>query len=772
MNVVEEKIYDILQNANGEILLVISAKEKKPVNARFSYAGGNEAILLHSTQILYLKGIHSEVQPALAAANKILVVEVDGKNVVREYEAPVGMISEKGLHFFTKKAKREETIERTVEGFTQAIELHDRDVQLLGDTLHQRALAYFHTQNYKAAILDIQRVVALSKGRNEKAVEDKKNISETIVNGCHGGIDPQSPDFDISLVPYFFLIKTIKENPDKTIKEVVGIEEINNIAAALAAFEEYGLLERYVAEGNSLNLHTEDWAFRSWQPTPFFYANCWKIYGNLKDSERLLRFLVEKGADPDMTSADGMTPLYNATFSLEPIGKLRLLLSLGCDPNKESADDELSWYPLSHCLVATEDENEEIHAPSKESIQKARILLEYGADPNKGIEDLPPLVQAILACDHSDIDLIKDLLERGADPNVLCNGDSLTPLLASYDQQWFEAGQLLLLYGVDMEATQKLVEKRNKQEKERKKMQDKVALLLEGIDKELVEDFYRFSTDTALGKSMTDANLFYESLYFWFGIFALPFKDQLYGHRFEYMLDKVIYPLDFSHTPEELLETTYGYNKLLSAVFATFYRTQFEDEERYSFQKMLDLYTEAEEACRRSMYDFGDAAFINVAACRYLQGKLYMEHGMEEECSLAKKECQSTYFNLSQREDLFDNTQRAVLSMLQKLMDKLLQRSEINKKYCISVSVWEDIKKLSEECFPINSETGHKEVNGSFSFEYVFIEKETVRIDASYLNICDCTWKNASITITTEKGNNIWGGHNTMYSFSLKEVSK
>lgn len=45
---------------------------------------------------------------------------------------------------------------------------------------------------------------------------------------------------------------------------------MENIAAALAAFEEYDLMERYVAEWNTFNIQTSVGAFRNWQPTPFY----------------------------------------------------------------------------------------------------------------------------------------------------------------------------------------------------------------------------------------------------------------------------------------------------------------------------------------------------------------------------------------------------------------------------------------------------------------------------------------------------------------------
>lgn len=205
-----------------------------------------------------------------------------------------------------------------------------------------------------------------------------------------------------------------------------------------------------------------------------------------------------------------------------------------------------------------------------------------------------------------------------------------------------------------------------------KEIRIKAAPFLEEIDERFKEDFYRFCAETELGTFLVDADLFAESIMFWFGIFAIPFKNQLHGNHFDHLLKDTIFSLDFSKTPEEILETTYPYNKLLSAVFASFYRTEIDDKERYSDNKMLTLYTDAEYACRKSIFNLEDTSFIPLAACRYLQGTLYAGYGMEEELSMSKRECQGTYIYLSQREDLFDNKQRAVLNMLQKLIEQLL----------------------------------------------------------------------------------------------------
>ena len=319
--------------------------------------------------------------------------------------------------------------------------------------------------DYVKAVLEAHNAVLLSRGRIKELVENRKKIAleamrtYDIFSHFTGDNEEQ---FDETLVPYFFLIKRIKENPDKTIKEIVGIEEMENIPAALAAFEEYDLMERYIAEGNTFNVQTSVGAFRHWQPTPLYYVTIKKVFENLKDAKKLLTFLVENKADPNMYAGDDSTPLLNACYDDKPVKLMQWLLELGASPNKQGVDQGLSWYPLSYCLLREEGENgKERNPPSKETIRKARLLLKYGADPNKGLDDFPPLIHAIVTCDHTDIDLIRDLLERGANPNVLGDGHTLNPLLLSYDFDWFEAGQLLLLYGAEMDTVQKLLEKRN-----------------------------------------------------------------------------------------------------------------------------------------------------------------------------------------------------------------------------------------------------------------------------------------------------------------------
>ena len=662
-------------------------------------------------------------------------------------------------------------------------------------------------EKYELEVLEAHKLVMTTKGREPELIDNRKMVCEkTPLNPEEWG--KLYPDFNdtwemVTLVPYFFLIKKIKENPEKTIKEVVGIGEINNIAAALAAFEEYDLLKRYLAEGNSLNVRTDVAAFRTWQPTPFFFATTNQVFDNVKDKEKLLRFLVENGADPNMVAGDDVSPLWNSCALSKSPELMKILLSLGADPNLQCPVEGTMYSPLGWCLLPDIDDDENELPTPESSVVKAKMLLKSGADPNIGLNDFTPLMQTIRYCEHNEsaLEILKLLIEKGADVNAFGEGYTQTPLLLTHDHDWLEAGKLLLLHGADVEIMNKLLEKRENQQilsltttayttfqpssagtdsdetitwefdeitrnlqieyftisiKERtdKKLSGSIywhnddlsfdlgnfeltpdapwfaseeknvsyntyqclalranfsdislsdeygeeeieeeevdyeALMetlktvtdpyLEDISEDDKEEFYRFCSETEFGKFFVKTELHKAALMFWFGVFGEPFKRQLYGSQFDHIL-QIIWDMDYSHTPEELMlfkdenSAYYGFNKLLSVVYASWYRILQEEDERISDQELFELYAQAEQCCRRSMYQIGDYAFYNVMACLYLEGTLYVEYqGTEESVKALIREAQATYYNLSERDDLFNSEQQAILKMLNRIIGELL----------------------------------------------------------------------------------------------------
>ena len=89
----EEGRYDILQNAAGEILIIIKYHEGGPENPRLVYDGGKTALLYRSREsAVLLEEINVKARNPLKAVNEVLMVEVEGDDVAREYKVPVRII--------------------------------------------------------------------------------------------------------------------------------------------------------------------------------------------------------------------------------------------------------------------------------------------------------------------------------------------------------------------------------------------------------------------------------------------------------------------------------------------------------------------------------------------------------------------------------------------------------------------------------------------------------------------------------------------------------
>ena len=85
--------YDMLQNAAGEIMLIIEAKPTPPDNPRIVYDGGEKAMVYRNRESAFmLNSIAPEARPALSKVKEVLVVEIENDDVAREYKVPVRLV--------------------------------------------------------------------------------------------------------------------------------------------------------------------------------------------------------------------------------------------------------------------------------------------------------------------------------------------------------------------------------------------------------------------------------------------------------------------------------------------------------------------------------------------------------------------------------------------------------------------------------------------------------------------------------------------------------
>ncbi len=82
--------YDILQNAAGEILIIIQYRAGGPENPRLVYDGGEQALLYRSREsAVMLDAINQEARQPLKSVSEVLMVELEDDDVAREYRVPV-----------------------------------------------------------------------------------------------------------------------------------------------------------------------------------------------------------------------------------------------------------------------------------------------------------------------------------------------------------------------------------------------------------------------------------------------------------------------------------------------------------------------------------------------------------------------------------------------------------------------------------------------------------------------------------------------------------
>jgi ankyrin repeat protein len=302
--------------------------------------------------------------------------------------------------------------------------------------IHRRGLFCLKAADYDRAYRYFSAALALTPDNRNYAAD--KNRAAALRLGL-----AETEVVDDPLEFFAKKVEAIRAEKNKTIREQVDEKDYINALILAAQSEDYEFLERYFAEGLPLTGLMSP-VLKEWSPSLIYYLTLRKVYAGMSDPERMIRYLVDHGADPNLPAGDGSTALWNECNRDGDISKLELLLETGADPNQISIDDGMKWAPLVYALFPETYE----HPPYSENaplivqciagnkgidhfaIRRATFLLAHGADPNGGGDTgWKPLLQ-VAAWGRSDeaVDLAKRLIEKGADVNAVIGGDTLTPL--------------------------------------------------------------------------------------------------------------------------------------------------------------------------------------------------------------------------------------------------------------------------------------------------------------------------------------------------------
>ncbi len=87
--------YSIMQNAKGEIMLMMDSRAGGPENPRFIYDGGETALLYRSRESsVAFYNIDKGAHLPLKSVSEILIVEIENNDVEREYIVPVRIVKD------------------------------------------------------------------------------------------------------------------------------------------------------------------------------------------------------------------------------------------------------------------------------------------------------------------------------------------------------------------------------------------------------------------------------------------------------------------------------------------------------------------------------------------------------------------------------------------------------------------------------------------------------------------------------------------------------
>ncbi|XP_014681997.1 PREDICTED: serine/threonine-protein phosphatase 6 regulatory ankyrin repeat subunit B-like [Priapulus caudatus] len=125
---------------------------------------------------------------------------------------------------------------------------------------------------------------------------------------------------------------------------------------------------------------------------------------NVSTRSLLVEMLLEHGGNPNCTNKRGQTPLHRA---FADVAVIKILLKNGVDCHASDSNGRTALLNASWCI------HEENHSIQTEAV---KILLKHGADPN--VADSYKHLPLLYACRSANPDVVKLLLDFGANANV------------------------------------------------------------------------------------------------------------------------------------------------------------------------------------------------------------------------------------------------------------------------------------------------------------------------------------------------------------------
>jgi len=230
-------------------------------------------------------------------------------------------------------------------------------------------------------------------------------------------LDANSPDLVEALT--VSCIKGDLSAIKQRLPDDADLQPFQPLLAAAARYDQSSVVSYLLSKGFKIDSEARNGAVFCGEPTTFqlFLDHGWDINepegmfsGRLSyvfDNERLVRWFLAHGADPNRASPRGETP-FDAAGGIASIPVLELLLQYGANIKSGGV--------LQHAIRSRE------YTP--ERFEVIEFLLERGADINK-IETylLPTRFQPkgtplYVAASEGDEKVVKLLLERGADPSI------------------------------------------------------------------------------------------------------------------------------------------------------------------------------------------------------------------------------------------------------------------------------------------------------------------------------------------------------------------